>query len=143
MKVVLQLISQQTVKLTTTSCTSRLLTSPSILFKTVLTNLTSVEDLLLKTVYGESTQEEYEFLCQFYEGDFDNQQLQLHLETLQAIFPEDMKSATLCVNDLKQFILSLSENECVLIGEIVTFLKLILFLPSTNAVSECSFSAMR
>ena len=65
-----------------------------------------LEELLLKTVRGESTQEEYEFLCQFYNGDFDNQQLQLQLEILPAIFPEDLKSATLCINNLKQFVLS-------------------------------------
>ena len=78
-----------------------------MLFKTILTNLVHfsiyhrLEELLQKTVHGESTQEEYEFLCQSYKGDFDNQQLQLHLETLQAIFPEDAKSATLCINDMK------------------------------------------
>ena len=102
-----------------------------------------LEDLVLNTVVGKSTQEAYEFVCQFYKDDFDKQQLQLHLETLQATFPKDMKSATLCVHDLKRFILSLSENERTLIGEVVTLLKLILVLPSTNAVSEHSFSAMR
>ena len=102
-----------------------------------------LEELLLKTVLGESTQEDYEFLCQFYKGDFDKQQLQLHLEILQVIFPEDLKSATLCINDSKQFVLSLSENECVLNGEVVILLKLILLLPSMNTVSEHSFSAMR
>lgn len=102
-----------------------------------------LEDILLRTVRGESAQEEYEFVCQFYKGDFDKQQLQLHLETLQAIFPDDLKSATLSIKDLKQFVLSLSENERVLISEVVTLLKLILILPSTNAVSERSFSAMR
>ena len=102
-----------------------------------------LEELLWKTAHGESTQKKYEFLCQFYKGDVDNQQLQLHLETLQAIFPGDLKSATLYTNHMKQFILNLSENECVLIGEAVTLVKLILLLSSMNAVSECSFSAMR
>ena len=86
---------------------------------------------------------EYEFLCQVYKGDFDNQQLQLHLETLQPIYPEGLKSATLCISDLKQFILSLVEKERVLIGEVVTLLRLILLLPSMNAVSEHSFGATR
>ena len=81
--------------------------------------------------------------CQFYKGKLDKQQLQLHLETLQAIFPEDVRSTTLCIKDLKQFILVLSENECVLIGEVVTLLKFILIIPCTNAVNKHSFSAMR
>ena len=103
----------------------------------------SLEQLLLNTIRGESTQEMYDFVCKFYNSDFDCQRLQLHLETLQATFPEGLKSATLCINDLKCFILSLSENERAVVGEVVTLLKLILVLPSTNAVSERSFSAMR
>ena len=43
-----------------------------------------LEQLLLNTVRGERTQEAYEFVYQFYKSDFDSQQLQLHLETLQA-----------------------------------------------------------
>ena len=46
----------------------------------------SLEQLLLKTVCGESTQETYDFVCKFYSSDFDCQRLQLHLETLQATF---------------------------------------------------------
>lgn len=99
-----------------------------------------LEELLLNTVHGESTQEAYKFVCKFYRSDFDDQMLKLHL---YATFPEDLKSPTLCLNDLKQSILSLSENERALIGEVITLLKLLLVLPSTNAVSECSFSAMR
>ena len=103
----------------------------------------SLEQLLLHTIRGESTQEMYDFVCKFYNSDFDCQRLQLHFETLQATFPESLKSVTLCINDVKCFILSLSENERAVVGEVVTPLKLILVLPSTNAVSERSFSAMR
>ena len=103
----------------------------------------SLEQLLLNTIRGESTQEMYDFVCKFYNSDFDCQRLQVHLEMLQATFPEGLKSVTLCTNDLKCFILSLSENERAVIEEVVTLLKLILVLPSTNAVSERSFSAMR
>ena len=103
----------------------------------------SLEQLLLNTIRGGSTQEMYDFVCKLNNSDFDCQRLQLHLETLQATFPEGRKPATLCINDLKCFILSLSENERAVIGEVVTLLRLILVLPSTNAVSECSFSAMR
>ena len=92
---------------------------------------------------GGSTQETYDFFCKFYSSDFDCQRLQLHLQTLQATFPPGLKSATLSINDLKHFILSLSENECAIIGEVVTLLKFTLVLPSTIAVSERSLSAMR
>ena len=102
-----------------------------------------LEELLLKTVRGEDTQETYTFVCKFYKSDFDHHQLQLHLHTLHATFPDALKSPTLCIQDVKQYILSLSPNERMLIGEVITLLKLILVLPSTNAVSERSFSAMR
>ena len=84
----------------------------------------SLEQLLLNTIHGESTQAMYNYVCKFYNSDFDCQRLQLHLEILQITFTEGLKSATLCINDLKYFILGLSENERAVIGEVVTLLKL-------------------
>ena len=102
-----------------------------------------LKELLLKTVRGEATLETYNFVCKFYKSYFDHHQFQLHLHTLHATFPDALKSPTLCIQHVKQYILSLFPNERMLISEVVTLLKLIIVLPSTNAVSERSFSAMR
>ncbi|KAI6656186.1 Zinc finger MYM-type protein 1-like [Oopsacas minuta] len=52
-------------------------------------------------------------------------------------------SPTLSFHDIRKYIQTLSEAERSLISEGVTLLKLVLVLPSTNAVSERSCIAMR
>ena len=47
------------------------------------------------------------------------------------------------ITDIKDYILQLSEYERQLISEVITAVESIFVLPSTNAVSEQSFSAMR
>ena len=92
---------------------------------------------------GENTQKYLDFVTDFYHDDFETSQLQLHLDILQATFPAQLKLPSLSFHDVRKYIQSLSEAERSLISEVVTLLKLILVLPSTNAVSERSFSAMR
>ena len=102
-----------------------------------------LEDLLMRTIRRESTQECFDFVVKFYHNDFDSSQLRLHLEILQATFPAELISPTLSFHDVSKYIQSLSDAERSLMSEVVTLLKLVLVLPSTNAVSERSFSAMR
>lgn len=97
----------------------------------------------MRTICGESTQESFDFVTNFYCDDFNSSQLQLHLDILRATFPAQLKSPALSIHDVRKYIQSLSEAERSLISEVVTLLKLVLVLPSTNAVSERSFSAMR
>jgi len=75
--------------------------------------------------------------------DFDRRLLDLHLSTLKATFPQHLKSTSLSIHDVKAFIQNMNVAERSLISEVVTLLQLILVLPSTNAVSERTFSAMR
>ena len=102
-----------------------------------------LEELLMHTVRGKDTKDILSSVCDFYGKDFDRSTLQLHLDTLQATIPDDLKSKTSSIHDVRKFIAGMSVAERSLIGEVVTLLKLILVLPSTNAVSERSFSAMR
>ena len=101
------------------------------------------EDVVGQAVRGEDTKETLALVCDFYGEDFNRSQLQLHLDTLKTTFPEDLKSPTLSVHDVKKNIQSMSVAERSLISEVVTLLQLILILPSTNAVSERTFSARR
>ena len=68
--------------------------------------------------------------------------MRLHLETLSANFNTGTGSSV-TIFDIKDYVLSLLAYERPLISELVTILKLILVLPSTNAMSERSFSALR
>ena len=72
-----------------------------------------------------------------YHDDLDAQQLQLHLEILQANFGlVEKTSVTVC--DIRDYILSLSSYERDLMS-----VKLNMVLPSTNAVNERSFSVLK
>jgi len=57
--------------------------------------------------------------------------------------PPHLKSTSLSIHDAKAFIQNMNVAKRSLISEVVTLLQLILVLPSTNAVSERTFSAMR
>ena len=67
--------------------------------------------------------------------------MKLHLQILATNFP-NKSVPSLTIFDIKDYILSLSLRERALLSEVCTILELILVLPSTNAVSERSFSAM-
>ena len=102
----------------------------------------NLQDLLLKAVKGDDYRECLNHVTSLYHDDLDAQELQLHLEILQAYFGlVDKTSVTVC--DIRDYILSLSPYERDLMSEVVTVLKLTMVLPSTNAVSERSFSALK
>ena len=56
-------------------------------------------------------------------------------------FPKE-SLPSLNIVDIKDYVLSLSQTERGLISEVITVLALIVVVPSTNAISERSFSAM-
>lgn len=96
----------------------------------------------MKSVHGEDNRDEISSVCNFYGEDFDESLLELQLETLHATIPEELKLLTSSFQDMK-YLKSMSVAEKSHISEVITHLKLILVLPSTNAASERSFSAMR
>ena len=64
------------------------------------------------------------------------------LDTLAANFSDDDNSSVR-IFDIKDYNLSLLPGERCLISEVCTVLKLVLVMPSTNAMSEHSFSTLR
>ena len=102
----------------------------------------NLQDLLLKAIRKEDYEDCFTAVTSFYGSDLNPSQLQLHLNILATNFPpESRKSVT--IFDAKDYILSLSSLERSLISEGGTVLQLILVMPSTNAISERSFSALR
>ena len=57
-------------------------------------------------------------------------------------FPKE-SLPSLNIVDIKDYVLSLSQTERGLISEVITVLALIVVVPSTNAISERSFSVVR
>ena len=72
------------------------------------------EQLLIKAILGESFEEKLQKVIGFYHDDFNEGILRVQLRTLLAV-----------------------------IDEVVKMIKLVIVMPVTNSVSECSFSAMR
>ena len=101
-----------------------------------------MQDLLINAIKNEPYEDELSIVKNFYGDDIDPFQLKLHRQILATNFPNE-SVPSLTIFDIKDYILSLSLRERALLSEVCTILELILVLPSTNAVSERSFSAMR
>ena len=87
---------------------------------------------------------EFEFVVDFYGSDFIPSQLDMQLQTLRTYFANkesDQKSIEL--KDLLSYLKSLSEPQHVLYSQAVVLATLILGMPTTNAASERSFSALK
>ena len=101
-----------------------------------------MQDLLINAIKNEPYEDELSFVTNFYRDDVNPSQLKLHQQILATNFPKE-SVPSLTIFDIKDYILSLSMGERALLSEVCTILELIIVLPSTNAVSERSFSAMR
>ena len=102
----------------------------------------NLQDLLINAVKNEPYEEELSFVTSFYGNDIDPSQLKVHLQILATNFPKE-HIPSLTIFDIKDYIVSLSLRERALISQVCIILELTLVLPSTNAVSERSFIALR
>ena len=85
-------------------------------------------------------QEELKFVCNFYRGDFKEEQLKLHLDILANTLPQSNEHN---FHSLVGFIRKLSPAQRALMAEVCTLISMILVMPATNAISERSFSALK
>ena len=100
------------------------------------------EQLLVKAANKESFTTEFEKITNFYADDFKPNALETQLKTLPLTLPLGASNAETFRHVLKQ-VKGLSKRQKLLISEVVKFLKLVIAMPATNAVSERSFSAVR
>ena len=98
-----------------------------------------IESLLLKSIKGEDFTEEFEFVSSFYKDDISSTPLKIQLETLATQISE--KNPRLL--DLIKYMKHLSSSQLPMFSKVITLIKIVLVNPSTNAMSERSFSAMR
>lgn len=99
----------------------------------------NLEDLLLLCVRGQDLEEALTQVTDFYREDLDADQLKAHL----IVFSATYSGGTECIGDIRTYLKGLSRGQRLLISEVVKVMNLILVMPSTNAVSERSFSALR
>ena len=100
----------------------------------------NVQDLLKNAAKGNLYQSELEFVLNFYGSDFNDEQLKTQLQVFTANFT--YKSAGLFISDIIEYFKSLLPAQLDLFSEVSKLLKL-LVMPTTNAVSERSFSTLR
>lgn len=102
----------------------------------------NLQGILIKSVRKESYDDSFNVVTLLYQSDINPDQLRVHLETLSANFPPENRDS-ITIFDVKDYVLSLFSNERLIMSEVCVLLKLILVMPSTNAVNERSFSALR
>ena len=94
----------------------------------------NLQDIIIKSIKKESYDDSFNVITSLYQSDINPDQLRVHLDTLSANFPAENKGA-ITIFDVKDYVLSLSSNERLIISEVCVLLRLILVMPSNNAVS--------
>ena len=103
---------------------------------------TNLEQLLIKAILGESFEEELQKVIGFYHDDFNDDVLRVQLRTLPAVIDQSEGSVN-TLHDIRILVKQLKKPIRNLISEVVKMNKLVIVMPTTKAVSEHSFSAMR
>ena len=104
----------------------------------------NLEALLLKAANNEDYSCELSEALSFLESDIDKNDLTSQLLILQTKFAaERQASKKITLIEILTFLRSLSEGQRAFFSQVCIIARLLLVLPSTNAVSERSFSAMR
>ena len=101
-----------------------------------------VESLLLKAANCKEYQSELKFVLEFYGSDLDGSSLSTQLE----VFSTTCKTKSQEVyrfSDMVKLFKSLTPSQIELMSQVCEAFKLLLVMPATNAVSECSFSVLR
>ena len=100
-----------------------------------------LEQLLLNAASGKVYDSEFEAVMETYGSDFNPPLLKTQLHLLHVQLSQSVLEK-ITISAVKDYILGLGEN-CSLLSEVVTLVRLILVMPATNATSERSFSALR
>ena len=105
----------------------------------------TLESLLLKVCKQDDIADDLEAILSFYKDDFDHELLPVQLETFGTYFQQTQGDSVsnISVFDVKSCFLSLSHGQRLLLSQVEKLLQLIFVMPSTNATSERSFSALR
>ena len=98
------------------------------------------QNVLEKSVQGKDCEEDINFVTEFYGNDFDSYNLRVQLNLMSTVLPNsDGSNMHMLLQKVKRF----TTSQKSLINEVMKLVQLILVLPSTNTMSERSFSALR
>ena len=103
----------------------------------------NVESLLLNAANGETFDEEFQKVADFYKDDFNSGLLRTQVESLNASFKENKDISPVDMKAILKYFRSTLPVHGTSYSEVIKLLKLILVMPATNAISERSFSALK
>ena len=103
----------------------------------------NLEGLLLKAANKEDYSSEFTEVTRFYGSVIDNSELTSQLIFATKFAIECPASKKIALVDILSFLRSLSEGQRIFFSQVCTIARFLLILPSTNAISERSFSSMR
>ena len=96
----------------------------------------------MKACSDESYEENLSFVTEFYEEDFDVQQLQSHLITFKTLYSKKTSEQP-SITSMRNILQSLSCAQRSMLDVICHGFHILLVMPATNCTSERSFSALR
>lgn len=99
--------------------------------------------LLFKAHRGLCFNEDLEVVCNFFCGDFNNEDLAAELLTFHKLYKSALKDELPTVENIKTALLTLSAPQRLLLNTVCKLFQLPLILPATNVTFEQSFSALR
>ena len=107
-----------------------------------------LEELLINASTGKDITAPFEFVCSFYKDDLEENilrgQLQVFGTKFQSTYREKFGTNVLpTILGIRDYFQSMNCSQRSLLSQVTRVLQLLLVMPSTNATSERSFSALR
>jgi len=103
----------------------------------------NLEELLLKAVTAKDYSSELDYVTEFYGSDFDKSELSTRMNILASNIRDEVPSCeTVNLTEILTFVQNLSKGQQAF-KQVCWLVCLILVMPSINASSERSFSAMK
>lgn len=104
----------------------------------------NLQEVLLKSITGQEWESHLKAVCRFYEGDINESLAKVQIPLLPVIASNlGYDKEKFKVTDLIKLLQSFDQSQRTLLSEVVKIAKLLLVMPSTNAISERSFSALK
>ena len=104
---------------------------------------------MIKAAKQQELEDDLKAVCAFYKDDFDQEMLYAQLQTFGVHFQQTYQlqskeaSTKMTIFDIKSYFLLLSHGQRVHLSQVKRIFQLVLVMPTTNASSERSFSALR
>ena len=107
--------------------------------------LRTLESLLMKSCKKEHHDEDLDVICNLYHSDFDKEQIIVQLQLLGASFNVVPADGAMNIFHVKEYFLSLSKGQRLLMSQVAALLQFILIIPATNdrEIDQCATTSQK